>query len=568
MAIYAWCIMQIPNPLKKIKMPVNSDFINVKTMGAAGDGITDDSVAIQNALNATTAVNVGTYQGPVGITSPQTVYFPSGLYRISQPIIMPATCTLKGDNAVLISFNNNVTNPTTATFNAFEFPDTYDVCIEGIAFDRFSKAIYFSGGNLDSSRVNISRCVFLKNDIGVALASGSTLCLIEKSKFYANRMAADLAADKATVRDCWIESIEMSSPANYASTGEEPRPCQIKNSGILHFENNLLVPLDTVPGTIEPAWINNYGSVTVEKTRQGGEAGSFTMVNNFSVNYSLHSGNNAPTSVVIKDSMCYAIYGNVYGAQGGFVYTQPAAVRFINIPNLTVVSNCTGFIDCGLMDYSLYAYHNATDVNTFDADMIADMIAGSGADTSITVIEVTNNSGPYLLARSGVTPASYVPKELYPFVRSNESLWPDRRQPVLPVQSFSRTGNVSTFTYDISGDKFNSNWQKTFLLKFIGNPLSSGSGWYSGGAVGILKINGTSEVGETDFALVYKELFNQIATPASFLSGTFNIEAKWVANGLDRLKYVAGQTNQVFNIVVTGADENTELQLISLDDLG
>lgn len=554
-------------------MPVNSDFINVKTMGAAGDGVTDDSVAIQNAINTAFAAYGAVTQGPIGIGTMPTIYFPSGFYYISQSIRLPETCTIKGDNAVLISFHSNATDPVVATFNAFEFPAINDVCIEGIAFDRFSTAINFSGGNANSSRVNISRCVFLKNDIGVVLECGSTLCLIEKSKFYANRMAADLVlVDQTTIRDCWIESMAMTASfAAAQSTADEIRPCQIRNAKILHFENNLLVPLgiDEGAGIVEPAWINNYGFVTAEKIRQGGEPGSFTLVNNFAGTQSLHSGNDAPTSVIIKDSMCNGIYGTVYGAQGGFVYPQPAAIRFINIPNLTVISNCTGFVDCGMMDYSLYAYHDTDNVNTFDAAKIANMIAASGANTSITAIEVSNNSGPYLLERNGVAPASYVPKELYPFVRSDESLWPDKRRAILPMQAFSldEGSRVSTFSYDISGDKFFANWNKTFLVKFTGNPWNGGSGLFSGGAVGILRINGTLESGVLQFALVYKDLFNQSATPASYVGGTFDIKAQWVSNGLDVLPYADNQTDQKFNIIVTGANANPTLELIILDDL-
>jgi hypothetical protein len=49
--------------------PADSGYVNVKTHGAVGDGIADDTAAIQAALDA------GTYQRPL--------YFPNGTYRIS-----------------------------------------------------------------------------------------------------------------------------------------------------------------------------------------------------------------------------------------------------------------------------------------------------------------------------------------------------------------------------------------------------------------------------------------------------------------------------------------------------
>lgn len=53
-----------------------SDWVNVKTVyGARGDGTTDDTAAIQAALNTAT----------LGVT----LYFPSGTYKISSPLVIP-----------------------------------------------------------------------------------------------------------------------------------------------------------------------------------------------------------------------------------------------------------------------------------------------------------------------------------------------------------------------------------------------------------------------------------------------------------------------------------------------
>lgn len=59
-------------------------FINVKTFGAVGDGITDDTIAIQNALNSIPA------QGG-------TLYFPAGKYRVTQKILVNKKVKFLGD---------------------------------------------------------------------------------------------------------------------------------------------------------------------------------------------------------------------------------------------------------------------------------------------------------------------------------------------------------------------------------------------------------------------------------------------------------------------------------------
>jgi hypothetical protein len=66
-----------------VQYPAGAGVQNVKSYGAKGDGVTDDTAAINAAIAASTpAGNTGDYWGQA-----QIVYFPAGTYLISSPLV-------------------------------------------------------------------------------------------------------------------------------------------------------------------------------------------------------------------------------------------------------------------------------------------------------------------------------------------------------------------------------------------------------------------------------------------------------------------------------------------------
>lgn len=67
------------------------DFVNVRDFGATGDGNTDDTAAISRALAQIYTVN------PNQPLTRRTIYFPAGIYRVTDLILIPTYAKLRGD---------------------------------------------------------------------------------------------------------------------------------------------------------------------------------------------------------------------------------------------------------------------------------------------------------------------------------------------------------------------------------------------------------------------------------------------------------------------------------------
>ena len=84
--------------IRTLQQQLDDAWVNVKAYGAKGDGITDDTVAINRAIadlytkQLTTSENVS--------QSRKTLWFPSGAYLISSPILLYPEVSLQGESVI------------------------------------------------------------------------------------------------------------------------------------------------------------------------------------------------------------------------------------------------------------------------------------------------------------------------------------------------------------------------------------------------------------------------------------------------------------------------------------
>ena len=81
---------------------INQGHFNVRDYGATGDGTTDDTAAIQAAINAAELITGSTY---ITATHPATLYVPAGVYKITDTINILGNIQFIGDGNTATIFN-------------------------------------------------------------------------------------------------------------------------------------------------------------------------------------------------------------------------------------------------------------------------------------------------------------------------------------------------------------------------------------------------------------------------------------------------------------------------------
>lgn len=180
---------------------------NVKVYGAKGDGVTDDTIAIQAAINTAETDGGG------------IVFLPQGTYKITSPLIMKSGVSLIGVGGILESEILNSSNgvaisfPNTSTYTAVRL---MDFSIKGDT--GFSPTYGIDGANFRTHCI-IERVRVLLHQFGVRLYN----CWYSQYRdIYTNTTSTGIeltTANGVTVLGCVVHAINDANAYGIKTTG-------------------------------------------------------------------------------------------------------------------------------------------------------------------------------------------------------------------------------------------------------------------------------------------------------------------------------------------------------------
>jgi hypothetical protein len=127
--------------------------MNVKAFGVVGDGVTNDTVALQALANSIKDKYSIVYQRGLYASSFPEVVFPAGTYRISRMIIWPNWVVLRGEGQAVIE-------QTDPKADVFYIHWGYRVLVDNLTFEGGRRSIKLWTQNADCATLNIRNCTF------------------------------------------------------------------------------------------------------------------------------------------------------------------------------------------------------------------------------------------------------------------------------------------------------------------------------------------------------------------------------------------------------------------------
>ncbi len=141
------------------------DVVSAKDFGATGDGSTDDTAAIQAAINFVQShTNVGSSVSPY--LGPQVLYIPAGYYFVSAPLTITGAITIRGDKSSEFSSGTRLHKTTagdlftcTAAGGGLSF-SLEELCLDSTGVSGSGYLVNMVSGSQNHNSSRLYHCVF------------------------------------------------------------------------------------------------------------------------------------------------------------------------------------------------------------------------------------------------------------------------------------------------------------------------------------------------------------------------------------------------------------------------
>lgn len=358
--------------------------LNVRhpVFGAAGNGTTDDTTAIQAAFTAANSATTsfqatsGTLTGQY-VGSAPAVFFPAGRYKISGEIAAGAYVHVLSDGAIL--------EQSDATKRHLVFSGGYTVVVDGLKFLGGLSAIDFRNANVDGSYLRVLECEFQLTrgfaiyTLGTATGDDhmSANLTVGRCKFYNCKQVLHNVCDNALVGDCWVEL----SRANFAAD----TAAFVNHRGVLRFDNMFGVPLmGTGPERLASVrWVDlEDGDFYAIDSRFGGEEAGMALM------YVTK-----PQATAVSQATTYPFVGSA-----------------ISILRSAVLSGEDGRSDSGVVHLRTSVPQSITyEDNRFNLNPLIVNSGGLNLDSYFDTIPYTQQRFRFTVPAGGAVPAQLLP---------------------------------------------------------------------------------------------------------------------------------------------------------------
>lgn len=249
-----------PNTLAGRFLRIVPDRVIPQYWGAKADGSTNDSTAIQAAVDYLSNNRSYVNNGFSGSASVAYLHFPAGVYRLSTTITVSSYTSLTGERA---SFKPD------AGVDCFTFASSYQNRIDNLVFIGGRWALVYQTGNVDTSTITIENCEFQDQTSGhvqTSALSASTLFRMNHCKFYNNSanssfIGVDLKGGSLHLTACWVTTAQPFIRNGDSLTGQ---------GGTVILDDLFGVPRYAGNGGV--TWVINSSNLIMRDCRFGGEA--------------------------------------------------------------------------------------------------------------------------------------------------------------------------------------------------------------------------------------------------------------------------------------------------------